>query len=497
MSFPSRLPLLDSPARRFGAATKGGTIARIVSETTPSDTAEHELARQLATLVRAQVQPDEAGAEVQAVAWWNGLARLGMDVPLMVVHDLGCLLTRPRERAKLASAPDAPDGPLTAYRRLLQEVARTESLAALERTILRDEIVVVLLARLLVDAHRLWRGTGRVNRVRVLLPLSSPVLAGKREDLAQRWDPGWTTSFVECLLQGKVGLLVRLEQLNLAPLRLLGYFAPGGRVLDLASLHQLFSVVRGKSAMDFCLDLLPSLLETPRQSSAQEFAVGGYTSVERRGPWSAIVASELAHDSDVFMVKALSDELLFYGHERPRDERRQVHGILIDGSASMRGAREIFARGLALALAKKLSLMGRSVWLRFFDSRMHRRVPAAALGGSDLPYLLCFRSEHGRHYARAFGDLALELLAAQGEELSLTFITHGQCQIPRTTVARLASMASLFGVFVLPGQELALDYLPLLRGHWPVDAAALARPVDSRRTALGLVQAMTGQGEWR
>ena len=39
---------------------------------------------------------------------------------------------------------------------------------------------------------------------------------------------------------------------------------------------------------------------------------------------------------------------------------RPLHYILVDGSASMRGAREVFARGLALALAKKLSLVGGS-----------------------------------------------------------------------------------------------------------------------------------------
>jgi hypothetical protein len=466
-----------------------------VAEATQTDPGAHELARQLATLVRAQVRVDEAGTEVQAVVWWNGLARLGLEVPLMLVHDLGFLLTRPRVREKLAAEPEAPDGPLTAYHRLLQEIARAESLRALENTFLRDEIVVILLGRLLADAHRLWTRTTQSNRGREILPLSSPAFARSAADWARRWDPGWAASFVERLLEQKAGLFVRLEQLDLAPLRLLGYFAPGAGTLDLASLHQLFAVMRGTSAMDFCLDLLPALLETPRQSSAQEFAVGGYASVERRGPLGAIVSSELAHDPDVFMVKALSDELLFYGHERPRDERRLSHGILIDGSASMRGAREIFGRGLALALAKKLSLMGRSVWLRFFDSRMHRRVPAAGLGGSDLPYLLCFRSEHGRHYARAFGDLALELQASERHDLSLTIITHGQCQIPRATVARLASMASLFGVFVLPSQELALDYLPLLRGHWSVDAPALARPADSRRAALGLVQALTAERE--
>ena len=457
-----------------------------------AETAERELARQLATLSRACVRPAEAGAGVQAVLWWNGLARLGLELPLAVVHDLGFLLARPMERAKLAGEPAVPGGPSTAYRGLLQEVARSDSLPLLDRTPLRDEIVATLLARLLADASRLWAAQARPPRVATALPLFSSSYGRSAADLAGEWNTDWIAGFLDRLVEQRPGILARLDQLDLGPLRLLGYFAPGAGAPDLAGLYQLFSAPRGTSALDFCLDLVPSLLETRRQGSPQAFAVDGYASLERRGPLDALLSSELAHDPDVFAVKALSDELLYYGHERPRDERRRVHGILIDGSASMRGAREVFARGFAVALAKKLSLMGSMVWLRFFDSRMHRRVPAAALGGPDLPYLLCFRSERGRHYARAFDDLLGELQAEAAQDLSLTIITHGQCHIPRATVARLAHLASLYGVFVLPPAELALDYLPLLRGHRLVTAEALARPSDSRRTALALVDAVTG-----
>jgi len=453
--------------------------------------AERELERQLATLARAVVKPEEAGADVQAVAWWNGLARLGMAPPLFVVHDLGFLLTRPQVRATLASQLAVPEGPATAYQGFVQGVARSESLQLLDRAPLRDEIVAVLLARLLSDAYRSWEARFRAPRPSSLLPLASSCYGPARAESASERDDRWVEPFIDRLVAQRSSIMARLDQLDLGPLRLLGYFAPAAGALDLAGLTQLFSTTRGTSALDFCLDLVPSLLETRRQGSPQEFAVDGYASLERRGPADALLSSELAHDRDVFALKALSNELLYYGHQRPRDERRRVHAILIDGSASMRGAREVFGRALALALAKKLLLLGRVGWLRFFDSRMHRRVPATGLGGSDLPYLLCFPSEHGRHYARAFEDLLLELQGEGPQDLSLTFITHGQCHIPRATVARLAQLASLFGVFVLPPADLALDYLPLLRGHWLVTAQALARPADSRRTALALVDALT------
>jgi hypothetical protein len=460
----------------------------------PGEASERELARQLATLARAGVRADEAGAGEQAVAWWNGLVRLGLEVPLVVVHDLGFLLTRPQERERLVADTAVPDHPATAYRGFLQEVARAESLQALDRSPMRDEIVAILLARLLADAGRWWTATSKQPRLSGPLPLVSPNYSRPPAEWAAQWDIRWVEPFLNHVVEQRLSILARLDQLDLGPLRLLGYFSPGADALELAGLYQLFSVPRGTTALDFCLDLVPSILETSRRGSPQQVAVDGYASVERRGPIDALLSSELAHDSDVFAIKALTDELLYYGHERPRDERRRVHGILIDGSASMRGAREVFGRGLALALAKKLLLMGRSVWLRFFDSRMHRRVPAAGLGGADLPYILGFRSEHGRHYARAFDDLLLELQAEEPHDLSLTILTHGQCHIPRPTVARLSRLASIFGVFILPGPELALDYLPLLAGHQLVTAAALSRPSESRRTALTLVDAVTGEG---
>src|SRR5690349_7132802 len=118
--------------------------------------AEAELMRQLATLSYAGVEPSTASA-LQAAVWWNGLARLGVTPPLVVVHDLGFLLSRPR-------AVSLPPGPglratgrragtdasmLARYRAMLEAVAASEARAALDSAVtLRDEVVVILLARL-------------------------------------------------------------------------------------------------------------------------------------------------------------------------------------------------------------------------------------------------------------------------------------------------------------------------------------------------------------
>ena len=247
--------------------------------------------------------------------------------------------------------------------------------------------------------------------------------------------------------------------------------------------------------VDFSLQLLPSLLETKRRPSAQRFSIDGYVSVERRGNVDALLPSELAHDDDVFIQKALSDDLLFYGHERQNEATRRLHVLLIDASASMRGAREIFARGLALALAKKLSLQGGDVWLRFFDSRLHPRFDVGRAARRDLPRFLAFRSERGRNYARVFSDLTIEverLAREEGRQVAITFITHGACHIPLPTVEALARLAHLTGVFVLPSQPLDLEYLPRLDRVQVVTAASLARPADKRRRALEIIDEAAG-----
>ena len=165
----------------------------------------------------------------------------------------------------------------------------------------------------------------------------------------------------------------------------------------------------------------------------------------------------------------------------------------------MRGAREVFARGLALALAKKLSLVGGSnadVWVRFFDSRLHPRIDLGRSARRDLPRLLSFRSQRGRNYARVFADLAIEvgrLVRDEGRDVAITFITHGTCQIPVATVKALATQARLFGIFVLPSGPLDLDYLPYLHKSQVVTPESVGRTADKRRRALEIVEdAATG-----
>ena len=197
----------------------------------------------------------------------------------------------------------------------------------------------------------------------------------------------------------------------------------------------------------------------------------------------------------MFLLKALSDDLLYYGHERQNEVSRPLHYILVDGSASMRGAREVFARGLALALAKKLSLVGgksADVWVRFFDSRLHPRIDLgrSARPRSAAPAGLPFAARPKlRARVRRSG-------ASRSAGWCATRVGTSRSRSSRTAPARFRSPRSrrwraqvrLYGIFVLPSGPLELDYLPFLHRSQVVTAASLGRTADKRRRALEIVE---------
>jgi len=467
------------------------------------DRAESELRRQLATLIFSQVRPATAADALAAAGWWNLLARLGFRVPLVVVHDCGLLLSGGRlgsartvrrdGGAGAAAGPAlAPATTLARYQSLLARLAGAEALEELTATPLRDDALAVILARLFGDVHLRWAAPGLAPAE---LPASSPTYQLDRAALARAHDPTWALGFIQRLGEHERAVLARLDQIEAGSLRLLGLFSAEGGAADLADLYHLVGTAGATDVVDFSLQLLPSLLETKRRPAAQRFSIDGYASVERRGNVDALLPGELAHDDDVFVQKALSDDLLYYGHERQNQSAQRLHYLLVDASASMRGAREIFARALALALAKKLSLQGGEVWLRFFDSRLHQRLDLGRAARRDLPRLLSFRSERGRNYARVFGDLSVEigrLVRDEGRNVTITFITHGACRIPLATVEALAARAQLCGIFVLPARPLDLEYLPRLHRVEVVTASSLARGADKRRRALEIIDGAAG-----
>src|SRR5262249_36845846 len=128
-------------------------------------------------------------------------------------------------------------------------------------------------------------------------------------------------------------------------------------------------------------------------------------------------------------------------------------------------------------------------WLRFFDSRLYD-LQRVSTGDMAAPYLLCFKSERGRNYAKVFRQLLVELQRLRREDrrqVVVYIVTHGQCHIPVDIVQQLRREAYLYGIIILPSSDVSLEYLDLLHRHQIVDAKTLASRKDRRDRALEIV----------
>jgi len=475
----------------------------------PEERRRSFLARQIGTLALSHVRVDNPMAPVRAAGWFNTISRLGVHLPLFVVHDIGQLFTATRAVGGTVIAPRAdqlariaPPGHVRAlleeYGRLLHNIADSEVVEKATGGRIRDELVAVLLTRALGDVYSRWRDQAKAAGI-YELPMDPGLYADN--DIAalfREFDPAPIYGFLEHLVDMSLHVYTMVELIDLDTLKLLGLFrddtANGadaiGSAVDLVDLFAALGSPEANDVANFSLDLLPSVLETKRASGVQTFSIDGYASLERRGNVDSLVLSEMAHDLDVFEQKVVSNELLYYGHEQQREEERWLQYIMVDSSASMRGKRQVFARGLALTLVKKLSLQGDEIWMRFFDSRLHELVKVSRGAQFPVPYVLSFRSERGRNYAKVFRQLLIEITRLkrdQRRKIVLYIITHGECHISTELVAALGQHAYLYGIIILPSSEVSLDFLPLLDRYQIVESTALASRSERRDRALDIV----------
>jgi hypothetical protein len=471
-----------------------------------------------ASLALSRVRIEDPLGRVRAAAWWNRLARLGLPVPLCVVHDLGQLLGAPRAGAPSLLGADplvatalelSPEERtlLDAWAALLGRLSTTELVQQAAGTRLKDDVIAALLVKLLGDLYHRWperRARGASDE----LSLDPRLYESAELVRAARSAPPWAAlSLLRFLVAEELSLVTAIEQLDVDTLRLLGLLQTGVPSLgaagslvapsELVDLLALFGSPEAADLADFSLELLPAIHERTREGGAQPLAIDGYATIERRGSLDALLLSELMLDDELFEQRLVSNELNYYGHVRPPEEERRLHYLLVDSSPSMRGVRQLFARGLALALAKRLLLDGEEVWFRFFDGRLHE---LKRVGSIDAlaPLLLTWKSDRGRHYAKVFSQLSDEVAHLARTERRRTlvyFVTHGQCHIPESLVVELAAHASLYGIFILPSTAVALDYLPHLAHHQVVDEAALASRERRRMRALEIVQEVSSRGE--
>ncbi|HEY4012389.1 MAG TPA: hypothetical protein VGM06_03575 [Polyangiaceae bacterium] len=467
------------------------------------------IAGPLGGLLLAAVRPAGAMVLLRAVRWWRDLDRLGVRLPLFVVHDVGILYGAPVEQFELAPRPGAdalaarmaglPDL-LETYRSIVAEIAESDAAKRARAMKLSDDLVVVLLARILGSLTN--RGDiGRAPSAPAALPLDPELFRDLDAQLSRLFSAVRRTDEVDtlgALARGRLFVLTLADALDLETLRLLkilGSEATAAGALAHVDLLAALSSPMTSEIVDFSLELLPRVLETSHAKAVGTHAVHGYAGVGRKGSIDSLVLTELAWDREELGRRMADGELLFYTRERAPREARRLHHIVIDASASMRGEREVFARGLAIALGKKLLLAGEEVWMRFFDSRLYEVQRATDRSQLPAAWLLGFKGERGRNPARVFAQLATEtalLRKRDQRDPVIHLITHAALHVPRPLVEEVRRQAHLFGVFILPsGGALDLEWLDLLEGHAVIDHATLLQQSARASAATKIVNQAT------
>jgi hypothetical protein len=410
----------------------------------------------------------------RAEGWQRQLGRLGAGLPAFVIHDLGLLLAVPTQQLEIkpaapSAATDLPgEHELTQqYRDFIGELSQCRLCQAAPRLKPSDEVIVALLARLLA------RFANKASR-----------LQGNRAALAK--------FCMKSLSDDRLYLLTLADALDTDALRLIGMLDNGHNRGALGALDVLAALDApdSTSIVQFSLQILPSVLEVKSKQALSPFAAFGYAGLSHRGSPDSLVLSELAWDEPELARRLMENEVLYYAREQGEKQTKRRHQLLIDASASMRGQRATFARGMALTTAKKLLMTGDDVSISFFDSRLYESHPCRN-GKLPVTHVLSFHGEHGRNPNHVFLDLLKRLRGPhQADSGQVVHVfSHAALYIPRALVVELSNLAALSMVFMLPSAgSLQLDYLDLLTQHWVVDADTLRDGSSRQRTAQRILQ---------
>ena len=382
------------------------------------------------------------------------IARLGVRLPVEMVHDIGLLLTQ-----RDVVVRPAQDATMRRWSRFVLSLRALAPIAQLHR-------------------HRLGPPLIAALTVQVLRPLLTLRLTG-------------FDALVNALPRCADAIRVRVARLDLDTLRLLA-MAEGEALEAASATHvsawlRLFDDPAIHDVVNFTLDVLPSVLAATHTPKAQTYAVNGYAGLAREGVIDDMLLTELAWDDDLFTQRWLEQELFYHARERARDEEPEHHLVLIDATAAMRGLREAFARGTAMALVQHLVRGRRAVEIAFFDSIVHPRVKVTAREHATT-HVLGFSERRGRDAARAFGQLEqllIELRETTPNQLMVTIITHAGCLVPMATMEAIVALAQVTGVFVLPSGPLP-EYAGLLQ-HLHVIRADELGDATGRRGATARV----------
>ncbi|OIP44701.1 MAG: hypothetical protein AUK47_00560 [Deltaproteobacteria bacterium CG2_30_63_29] len=451
--------------------------------------------REIEGLAICVVPSSEEALRLRSAGWFNLVHSLGLHVPLPILHDIGQLWSLRRSQDSEPISPPAGFGGAFAkllfeYARMANAIAESDVVRRCQTWRLSENIIAVMLTKTLAPVFNEWVYENKTSLTQFNLPLESQRYSGHSASLGGA-DLEYFSSFLRVMLRSELRVRHAIEQLDIDTLRLLGLFKGGGDAqnpLEIVDLLGLFTMPMVNDIVNFSLQIIPSVLESSKLKDAQISSMDGFEGIERNGHLDNLMLSEFVYDEDVFFQRYLDNEMFFYSRSRIREEERKVHYVMLDASASMRGRRTVFARGVALAMIKKLMLQGERPILRFFDSQLY--APVEVTKDFSVPYLLSFRSERGRNYKNVFTQLLGDLrrLRESGpQSVMLYVLTHGQCHLPVELVARLREVAYLFGIYILPSEPFELEYLSLLHKSRLIQADALNSQSTRRKAAIDIL----------
>lgn len=468
----------------------------------PEISADPNVSGPLGALALSRVTPRSPTLALRAVAWQRDLERLGVILPFSLVHDVGLLFAAPRAeitigpRVELAASLTRQPGVtelLASLDELVRALAASDAVRRATELRVSDVVVTALLGRLLGP---IAQRTKTARPYAVKLPSDASIFELDERDLAALFAAhprAFELDALAALRSARLYVMTLADALDLDTLQLLGMLGLGAASAPMLEVDLLAALASSAThdIVHFSLDILPSVLETRAAPGASTHAAFGYAGVGRRGSVDGIVLTELAWDEDEFVRRFVDDELLYFTRGQSQDEARRLHVLLVDATASMRGDRTTFARGLALATAKKLVLAGEDVQVRFFDARLYDPI---RVRGKELPtaQILSFRGERGQNPGRIFTQLAHELRLMRSREARepvVHLFTHGANAVPRSVVAHVTSLARVVAVFIAPhGGQLELDYLDLLASHFLVTNETLAEKVARAEKAKSILE---------
>jgi len=159
--------------------------------------AQTPVGREIATLALSCVRMENPMAILRAAHWRNSLAKVGLGVPLFAVHDLGMLAIADPRSAPIGVRPfvGKTAGPLAQaapqlalWAETLREVAASEVVERARQWRLGDDLLAVLLLRVLGPIWERHLGPGR-RAPTTQLPLDPEVYRDLEPELPQLFNP--------------------------------------------------------------------------------------------------------------------------------------------------------------------------------------------------------------------------------------------------------------------------------------------------------------------